>query len=112
MRYHLEVGRVAFGEFADLIDLHSIEVYGKPGEVVLALLEDKAAMLGDSVVVEMHERWAGFLRLMGSSPERIWRILRLLSPRAIQFGLSAPQSEARASPIRSKPVARSWSASA
>src|SRR5690606_24109906 len=34
-------GRAAFGGFADLIDLHSIEVYGKPAEVVVALLETR-----------------------------------------------------------------------
>lgn len=40
-RFHLEVGRSAFQKFADLIGLSSIEVYGRPNEVVLALLYAK-----------------------------------------------------------------------
>lgn len=64
---HLEVGRAAFSQFADLIDLHSIEVYGRLPEQVVALLEDKAAMLGDGGAVEGHERLAGFLRVTASS---------------------------------------------
>jgi hypothetical protein len=61
LRLHMEVGRSAFQEFADLIDLYSIEVYGRPSDEVISLLEDKAAMLGDGDV-EVHERHAGFLR--------------------------------------------------
>lgn len=63
LRFHLEVGRSAFQKFADLIDLYSIEVYGRPNEEVLSLLEDKAAMLGEDGGVEVHERRAGFLRV-------------------------------------------------
>lgn len=62
LRLHMEVGRSAFQKFADLIDLYSIEVYGRPSDEVLSLLEDKAAMLGDGGRVEVHERQAGFLR--------------------------------------------------
>lgn len=62
LRLHLEVGRSAFQRFADLIDLYSIEVYGRPSDEVLSLLEEKAAMLGESGRVEVHERHAGFLR--------------------------------------------------
>jgi len=62
LKLHMEVGRSAFQEFADLIDLYSIEVYGQPSDEVISLLEDKAAMLGDNGVVEVHDRHAGFLR--------------------------------------------------
>ncbi|HEX2152571.1 MAG TPA: hypothetical protein VHL52_01155 [Acidimicrobiia bacterium] len=62
LRLHMEVGRSAFQKFADLIDLFSIEVYGRPSDEVLSLLEDKAAMLGEGGRVEVHERHAGFLR--------------------------------------------------
>jgi len=63
LRLHMEVGRSAFQKFADLIDLKSIEVYGRPSDEVLSLLEDKAAMLGENGRVEVHERHAGFLRV-------------------------------------------------
>lgn len=62
VRLHMEVGRSAFQKFADLIDLYSIEVYGRPSDEVLSLLEDKAAMLGNGGRVEVHERHAGFMR--------------------------------------------------
>lgn len=62
LRLHMEVGRSGFQEFADLIDLYSIEVYGRPSDEVLSLLKDKAARLGDDGRVEVHERHAGFLR--------------------------------------------------
>lgn len=62
LRLHMEVGRSAFQKFADLIDLYSIEVYGRPSDEVLSLLEDKAAMLGEDGRVEVHDRRAGFLR--------------------------------------------------
>lgn len=62
LRLHMEVGRSAFQKFADLIDLYSIEVYGRPSDEALSLLEDKAAMLGEGGRVEVHERHAGFLR--------------------------------------------------
>lgn len=62
LRFHLEVGRSAFKDFADLIDLYSIEAYGRPSDEVITLLEDKAAMLGEGGRVEVHERHAGFLR--------------------------------------------------
>lgn len=63
LRLHMEVGRSAFQEFADLIDLHAIEVYGRPSAEVLAMLENKAAMLGDDGRVVVHDRCAGFLRV-------------------------------------------------
>ena len=62
LQFHLEVGRSAFKAFADLIDLYSIEAYGRPSDDVITLLEDKAAMLGEAGRVEVHERHAGFLR--------------------------------------------------
>lgn len=56
------MGRSAFQGFADLIDLRSIEVYGRPSDEALALLEDKVVMLGDDGQVEIQDRQAGFLR--------------------------------------------------
>lgn len=62
LKLHLEIGRSAFEGFAHLIDLDSIEVYGRPSDQVLSMLEDKAAMLGDEARVDVHEHQAGFLR--------------------------------------------------
>lgn len=62
LELHLRVGRSAFQGFAALIELRSIEVYGRPSDEALALLEDKAAMLGEGSQVEIHDRQAGFLR--------------------------------------------------
>lgn len=59
---HIEVSRPAFREFADLIDLYSMEVYGRPNDAVISLLEDRAAMLGEGAQVVVHDRHAGFLR--------------------------------------------------
>lgn len=62
LRFHLEVGRAAFAQFASLIDLEAIEVFGSLGDEVVALLEDKAAMLGPAATVHVHERLDGFTR--------------------------------------------------
>lgn len=62
LQHHMEVGRSAFQKFADLIDLQAIEVYGRPSDEVISLLEDKAAMLGEGIRVDVRERHAGFLR--------------------------------------------------
>ncbi len=60
---HLEVGRSAFQQFSELIDLQSINVYGRPSDKVLKQLEDKASMLGDHGSVEVHPVQHGFSRL-------------------------------------------------
>jgi quinol monooxygenase YgiN len=67
---HMEVGREAFRSFAELIDLESIQVFGRPSERVLGQLEDKAAMLGDRAQVEVHTRQDGFMRLAAMDPAR------------------------------------------
>lgn len=60
---HMELRREAFGEFADLIDMQSIDVYGEPTEQVLRLLDQKAEMLGENGRVEVHKRQGGFTRV-------------------------------------------------
>lgn len=60
---HMEIGRSAFKGFADFIDMRAIEVYGRPTERVLELLEDKAEMLGEAGRVEVHTPQGGFMRL-------------------------------------------------
>lgn len=63
---HMELGREAFREFADLIDMQTIQVYGEPGEQVRRLLEQKAEMLGEDGRVEIHDRKGGFSRIRRS----------------------------------------------
>lgn len=58
---HMEVGREAFREFAELIDMQSIHVYGQPSDKVLRLLDEKSEMLGDHGRVEVHSRQGGFM---------------------------------------------------
>lgn len=60
---HMELGREAFREFAELIDMQSIHVYGRPSDRVLQLLDQKAAMLGEQGSVEVHRRQGGFSRI-------------------------------------------------
>lgn len=59
---HMEIGGPRFREFAELIDMQGIEVYGEPSETVLALLRDKAEMLGDGGSVTVQPLHAGFAR--------------------------------------------------
>ena len=62
LRFHLDIGRSAFARFASLIDLETIEVFGPLRDEVVAMLEDKAAMLGRAATVRVHERLDGFAR--------------------------------------------------
>jgi len=51
----------AFRKFADLIDLGSIQVYGRVSDAVLERLHQKARMLGKGTVT-LHEFHTGFAR--------------------------------------------------
>ena len=62
LELHMEVGGPEFRRFADLIDLRSIEVFGRPSGKALDELHRKAASLGDGGGVIVHERYAGFSR--------------------------------------------------
>ena len=60
---HMDVGREAFREFGDLIDMEGIEVYGQPSDRMLEQLESKARDLGESGSVTVGSLAAGFSRL-------------------------------------------------
>lgn len=60
---HMDVGRRAFREFADLIVMDAIEVYGEPSDRVREQLDSKARDLGDEVSVTIGKLHAGFSRL-------------------------------------------------
>lgn len=60
---HMDVGGEAFRDFADLIDMEGIEVYGEPSERMLELLKSKARDLGEQGSVSVGTLHAGFTRL-------------------------------------------------
>ena len=66
---HLRVGGPEFRKLADCIDLRSIELYGRPSETVLRLLDEKARALGEGGTVTVHDLHAAFARLPRPTPE-------------------------------------------
>jgi hypothetical protein len=46
LELHLEIGRTEFRRLADMVTLRQIEVYGSLSDKAIALLEQKATMLG------------------------------------------------------------------
>lgn len=63
VEFHMDVGGEAFRDFADLIQMDGIEVYGEPTDRMLEQLEEKARALGESGRVVVDRRYAGFTRL-------------------------------------------------
>ena len=62
LEQHLAVAGPRFTPFAGLLRLERIDVYGNPGDAVLARLRAKAEMLGSGTVT-VHRLHAGFARL-------------------------------------------------
>lgn len=62
LEFHLEIGGPAFRKFTDLIELRTIELYGRPSDRVLDLLQHKAEMLGADGSIVIYEQHAGFMR--------------------------------------------------
>jgi hypothetical protein len=67
LEFHMDIAGSEFRKLAQLITLRAIEVYGRVSDKALELLRQKAAMLGDSGSVEVHERYAGFVRLLSAN---------------------------------------------
>jgi len=65
MELHLEVGGPRFRVFGGLIELRSIDVYGRPAPAVVELLRQKAEMLGGETgaALTLHDHEAGFSRV-------------------------------------------------
>jgi hypothetical protein len=61
LEFHLDVGDDEFRKFTNLVDLATIDVYGRVSEAVLTRLLAKARMLGRGTVT-VHELQAGFAR--------------------------------------------------
>lgn len=62
LELHMEIGGPAFRKFTELIDLRTIEVYGRPSDKVLEQLQQKVEMLGNNGSVVIREQHAGFTR--------------------------------------------------
>jgi hypothetical protein len=62
LELHLEVGGPAFRKLSELIELRTIDIYGRPSEKVLDQLQQKIEMLGANGRVVVHQQQAGFLR--------------------------------------------------
>ena len=61
LEYHMEVAGPVFRQFAELVALSAIHIYGEPSEKLLMQSQEKARLLGrgDVVVDALH---AGFTR--------------------------------------------------
>lgn len=64
LEHHFAVVGPSFARFAELIEMHSIDVYGSVPEEIVAALQGKAKLLG-SATVGVHPKWLGFDRLGG-----------------------------------------------
>ena len=62
LELHLDVGRPAFRAFTELVDLRTIDVYGRPSDNVRRQLQQKAELLGENGSVVVHDQHAGFAR--------------------------------------------------
>lgn len=61
LEFHMDEGDEEFRKFGELIDLLSIEVYGRVSDAVRERLHQKARMLGKGSVA-IHDFYAGFAR--------------------------------------------------
>ncbi|WP_041545940.1 MULTISPECIES: hypothetical protein [unclassified Nocardioides] len=63
LEFHMNVAGPKFPPIGEFINMLAIDVYGDPGEALVARLRMKAEMLG-SGSVRIHELHAGFARLV------------------------------------------------
>lgn len=61
LELHVEIAGGEFRKLAHLLTLREIHIYGRPSDRAMALLRQKAEMLGGATVV-VHEPDAGFAR--------------------------------------------------
>lgn len=62
LEFHLKVAGPKFPPIAPLIRLQTIEIFGRPGEAVVAQVQAKAELLGSGSVI-VRDCQAGFARL-------------------------------------------------
>lgn len=66
MEFHMKVAAHLFPKFADLLELSSMDIFGKPSDDLLEQMRKKARMLGGAEV-GVYELHAGFARF-GADP--------------------------------------------
>lgn len=64
LELHIEVAGGEFRKLAHLLTLREIRIYGRPSDRALALLQQKAKMLGEGATVLVDEPYVGFARLL------------------------------------------------
>ena len=62
LELHIEVAGGEFRKLAHLLTLREIRIYGRPSARAIALLQQKAEMLGKGVTIQVHEPDTGFVR--------------------------------------------------
>jgi hypothetical protein len=62
LEFHLKVAGPKFPPIAPLVRLQAIEIFGRPGEALVAQLQAKAELLGSGSVI-VRDGHAGFARL-------------------------------------------------
>jgi hypothetical protein len=67
LELHLEIGGPAFRKLSELIELRTIDIYGRPSEKVLDQLQQKIETLGANGRVVVHQQQAGFLRFVSGT---------------------------------------------
>lgn len=67
METHMDVAAAQFHRFRDLLEIVSIDVYGRATPSLLARMDAKARMLGSAAVL-VHGSVAGFSRVGGPGP--------------------------------------------
>jgi hypothetical protein len=63
LELHMEIAGPEFRKLAELIELMTIEVYGRPSNKALKQLQEKAEMLGEGGSVVVQEPQVSFARL-------------------------------------------------
>lgn len=61
MEFHMKVAGPVFGKFSSLLELATMDVYGKPSEALVVQLHQKAQKLGGAAV-SVHQLHAGLAR--------------------------------------------------
>jgi hypothetical protein len=62
MEMHMDVAQSVFSKFQGLLQMRTMDIYGKPSQALLAAMTKKAEMLGASGVT-VHDSQGGFSRL-------------------------------------------------
>jgi quinol monooxygenase YgiN len=62
LELHIEVAGGEFRKLAHLVRLQEVRIYGHPSDRALALLQQKAEMLGGGATILVDEPYAGFAR--------------------------------------------------